>query len=112
MGELRKTFGEKISLLILPSGEFGGQELKSDAQIADFCSGKGLPTNAPGCYLMAKTNVKGPHCHPVVGLGKSAFPGEIGWNFDGIFVFDKDGKPCMRGSIRQPPAIDDLSKLM
>jgi glutathione peroxidase-family protein len=112
LGELRKTFGEKISLLVLPSGEFGGQELKTDEQIAEFVSNKGLPTSAPGSFLMAKTTVKGAGCHPIIALGKSVFPGEIGWNFDGIFVFDKEGKPCLRRSIRQPPSTEELSKLM
>ena len=97
---------------MFPTAEFGGQELKTDAKIAEFCEGKGVPTHAPGCYLMAKTTVKGNGCHPVFALGKAAFPGEIGWNFDGIFVFDKEGAPCLRASIRNPPSAEQLSTLM
>ena len=31
-------------------------------------------------------------------MAKSAFPGDIGWNFAGIFLFDKGGKPLKRFS--------------
>ena len=97
---------------MVPTSEFGGQELSTDAQVTKFCEGKGLPSDAPGCYLLSKSLVKGANCHPIFGLGKAAFPGEIQWNFDCIFVFNKEGSPVMRASISRPPTAEQLSSLM
>ena len=44
--------------------------LSTDAQVTKFCEGKGLPSDAPGCYLLSKSLVKGANCHPIFGLGK------------------------------------------
>ena len=97
---------------MFPSSEFGGQELKTDSEITKFCEGKGLPSEAPGCYLMAKTTVKGSNCHPVFQLAKSAFPGEIRWNFDGVFMFDREGAPVLRTSIQRPPTEEQIEPLL
>ena len=51
--------------------------------------------------LMQKVNVNGPAADPVFKLAKSAFPGDISWNFAGIFIFDKNGKPVGRFSARE-----------
>ena len=45
--DMHQAFGEKLEILLFPSDEFGRQELP-EAQAADFCVKKGLPTNAPG----------------------------------------------------------------
>ena len=34
--------------------------------------------------------VNGPEADPAWKLAKSAFPGDIGWNFAGIFLFDPE----------------------
>ena len=52
---------------------------------------KDLPLDGPGCFLMDKTTVNGDGAHPVFKLGQEAFPGDIAWNFAGIFLFDGDG---------------------
>ena len=41
---------------------------------------------------MEKTTVNGDDAHPVFQLGKESFPGDVGWNFAGIFHFDAEGK--------------------
>ena len=87
-------------MLLYPSDEFGRQELPSE-QIPDFVTGYGLPTDGGGCTLMSKVNVNGPQADPVWKLAKSAFPGDIAWNFAGIFLFDKDGAPVGRFSARE-----------
>lgn len=78
--ELHQAFGDKLEILLFPSDEFGGQELP-EKQAAEFCVKKGLPNNAPGCRMFAKSQVNGPSTHPVWALGKEKFPGDVEWNF-------------------------------
>ena len=76
--ELHNAFGEKLEILLFPSDEFGGQELP-EKQAAEFCVKKGLPNNAPGCRMFAKSNVNGPSTHPLWTLAKEKFPGCVPW---------------------------------
>ena len=41
---------------------------------------------------LEKVTVNGDNAHPVFTLGKSAFEGDVSWNFAGIFLFDKEGE--------------------
>ena len=111
LAELHQSFGPSLEILIFPSDEFGAQELP-EKQVPDFCESKGVPTNKPGCHLMAKVEVNGPNTHPVWALAKKAFPGHVNWNFDGIFTFDKTGAVNGRYSIRSPPSMDQIKALI
>ena len=97
--------------MIFPSDEFGQQELPED-KVGGFCESKGVPTNKPGCHLMSKVNVNGKDAHPVWQMAKSKFPGEIKWNFDGIFLFDKNGGVVSKHSIRKPPSTEEINALL
>jgi len=88
---MHKTFGASVELLLYPSDEFGGQELATE-KVPAFVTSQSLPTNAPGCHLMAKVNTNGPNTDAVWKFAKEAFPGDVKWNFSGVFLFDKDGK--------------------
>ena len=92
---------DNLEILLFPSDEFGGQELPSE-EIAPFLQGfkltKDLPLNGDGCRLMEKVTVNGDDAHPVFQLGKVSFPGDIGWNFAGIFLFDADGAWAAHGT--------------
>lgn len=109
--DLHAAFGDRLEILLFPSDEFGGQELP-EKQAADFCVKKGLPTNAPGSKMFAKSHVNGPSTHPVWSLAKGKFPGDVQWNFDGIILFSKDGVPAIRTSIGKPPSKEQISALM
>lgn len=109
--ELHKLFGSRLEIMMFPSDEFGGQEL-AEGKVGDFCESKGLPANKDHVHLMAKGNVNGPMAHPVWQLAKTKFPGEVQWNFDGIFLFDKAGHVVSRHSIRAPPTTEQISKLV
>ena len=98
--ELHAKYVPQVEILLFPSDEFGQQELPSE-QIPDFVKGYQLPIDGGGCTLMQKVNVNGPAADPVFKLAKSAFPGDISWNFAGIFIFDKHGKPVGRFSARE-----------
>lgn len=89
-----------------PSDEFGGQELPS-AQIPAFVQSKGLPTDGGGCTLMAKVKVNGNAADPVWKFAKETFPGDVRWNFAGIFLFDKDGTPIGRFAAQDLPKIEE-----
>ena len=108
---LHSTFGPSLEILIFPSDEFGKQELPTE-QIPDFVVGKGLPVNAPGCRLMAKVQTNGPETHPIWALAKEAFPGDVKWNFDGVFLFDKEGTPVARTNVKKPPTEVEIRSLL
>ena len=95
LGELHREFGDNINILLYPSDEFGGQELPSK-DVPAFVKGKGLPTDGGGCHLMQKVKTNGPQTDAAWKLAKAAFGGDIGWNFDGIFLFDAAGTPVGR----------------
>ena len=54
---------------------------------------------------MSKVKVNGESADPVWKLAKQAYPGEIKWNFAGIFIFSKEGEPLGRF------AAQDLAKI-
>jgi len=98
--------------LLYPSDEFGKQELPS-AQIPDFVKAQGLPTDGGGCTLMQKVRVNGAAADPVWQEAKMRFPGDVSWNFAGIFTFDAKGKVTGRFDANQLDAIGQhLEKLV
>ena len=108
---MHKQFGPRLEILIFPSDEFGAQELPEN-QVCSFAESKGVPGDAPGCHVLAKAEVNGPQAHPVWQLAKKAYPGEVKWNFDGIFLFDKSGAVASRHSIKAPPTVEQISALV
>lgn len=93
--EWNLAYGEKLQILLFPSDEFGGQELPSE-KVPAFVKGQGLPTDGGGVTLMAKVKTNGPSADPAYLLAKAAFPGDIGWNFGALFLFDGAGAPLAR----------------
>jgi len=86
-----KRYGDRLEILLFPSDEFR-QELPSE-QIPAFVQGHGLPTNGGGCTLMSKVDLNGPAAAPLFAYAKRLNRVDsIGWNFDGLFVFDGDGQ--------------------
>ena len=56
--------------------------------------------------LLEKSDVNGPATHPVFAYLKSVYPGDVTWNFHGLFVINEDGIPIRR-FFREPyPEID------
>jgi glutathione peroxidase-family protein len=64
--------------------------------VREFVTGKSLPVDGGGVVLMSKVNVNGAKADPAWVLAKDAFPGEVSWNFAGVFTFDKEGLPTGR----------------
>jgi glutathione peroxidase len=74
----------------VPSGDFGGQEYDSSAQIKDFCT-VNYSINFP---MTERTVVKGEEAHPLYRwlLQKMGARSAPSWNFH-KFVFDVQGQP-------------------
>ena len=75
-------------------------------EIAPFLQGFKLTKDLPldgegGCRLMAKVQVNGDDTHPVFALGKESYPGDVAWNFAGIFLFDGEGACIGRFDAKQ-----------
>lgn len=80
-----------LEILGFPCNQFGGQEPGSADEIAQFCESR-FGVTFP---LFAKTDVNGPHAHPLYQHLKSAAPGILGteaikWNFT-KFLINREG---------------------
>ena len=56
--------------------------------------------------LLEKVEVNGEHTHPVFAYLKQVYPGDINWNFHGLFVINEDGIPIRRFNKEPYPDID------
>lgn len=81
-----------FTVLAFPCAQFGGQEFQKDKDIKEFVHSK-FGSQFP---LFSKIDVKGPNEHPVFTALKAAFPGDIGWNFAGKWLVNRDGVPIQR----------------
>lgn len=96
---------ESQGLVILgfPCNQFGGQDPKPDAEIAQFCErnyGVGFP-------MMAKVEVNGTNAHPLFAWLKAEAPGLLGteaikWNFT-KFLIGRDGQVLKRFAPQDKP---------
>lgn len=89
--KLHKQYGKDVVLIGFPSGNFGGQELGTNAEIKEFCTSKFNTT-----FLIAeKTQVKGKEMSPLFSYLTSQenpdFTGDIKWNFE-KFLIDEKGQ--------------------
>ncbi|RDB25956.1 Glutathione peroxidase 2 [Hypsizygus marmoreus] len=101
-------------ILGFPCNQFGGQEPKDDAAIAEFCTlnhGVTFP-------LMKKSDVNGDHTNEVFKWLKNEKAGLLGltrikWNFE-KFLVNKEGKVVHRwASTTTPEAIDaEVAKVL
>ena len=103
-----------LEILAFPCNQFGGQEPGTPQQIEEFCSTK-FGITFP---IFQKTDVNGPHTHPLFVYLKTAAPGLLGteaikWNFT-KFLIGRDGLPVKRyASASSPASISaDIQKLL
>lgn len=80
-----------LELLLFPCGQFGGQELDTDADIKAFVEKQGL-LGKSNVHVMSKGDVTGNNMNPTWKIMKdeSGAP-DPGWNFAGKFVIGRDG---------------------
>lgn len=82
---------EHFVAVAIPCNAFGMQESGSPADIKAFAHAR-----AASLLVMQRSDVNGPNQHPIVQLAKSNFPRSVSWNFDGRYVFDRNGRPIAR----------------
>jgi len=90
-----------LEILGFPCNQFGGQEPGSAEEIAQFCESR-FGVTFP---VFAKTDVNGPHAHPLYQHLKSAAPGILGteaikWNFT-KFLINREGDVVERYAPQQ-----------
>lgn len=87
--KLHRQYGKNVVLIGFPSGDFGGQELGSNAEIKEFCT-KNFNTS----FLIAeKSSVSGSGISPLFKYLTTAsnpdFVGDIKWNFEKFLINEK-----------------------
>jgi glutathione peroxidase len=94
-----------FEVLAFPANNFGQQEPGSDAEIKGFCLTKYSVTFP----LFSKISVKGADKHPLYRYltEKSAFPGEVEWNFQKYLV-DPKGAVAARYHHRTKPLSEEV----
>lgn len=84
--------------MAFPCRQFGGQELRTDADIRAFVDKYGVRFS-----VFAPVDVNGLDAHPVFKILNPE--SSIGWNFDGKFLVDQSGKLVKRYSSRTSVAV-------
>ena len=100
-------FGSRLEIVLYPSNEFGKQELALD-EVAAFVAGKGLPSDGGGCTVMNPVELNGAATDPVWRFAKRVYPGDVWWNFAGVFLIDQRG--AVVGRYRAPSQLDALGE--
>jgi glutathione peroxidase len=102
----RARRGSGLTIVGVPSGDFAGQELASNAEIQSFCElnyGVSFP-------MAAKSAVVGPEAHPFYRWAASAL-GEAGvprWNFHKILI-GPDGRAIAGFGSRTAPDAPEIT---
>jgi len=100
--EQQKYASRGFTVIAFPCNQFGGQEPGGPQDIRDFAVNSFHATFP----LLEKSDVNGANTHPVFSYLKSVYPGDVTWNFHGLFVINEDGIPIRR-FFREPyPEID------
>ncbi len=107
--KLHKQYGNKLVLIGFPAGNFGGQELATNSEIKEFCTGKFNVT-----FLLAeKSSVKGADINPLFKYLTTAenpdFTGDINWNFE-KFLINEKGQLVHRFRSKIKPLDEEITK--
>jgi glutathione peroxidase len=87
-----------FAVLGFPSGDFGGQELATNQQIAAFCSN----TFGVKFPMFGKSSVKGVAANPVFAHLSATTGKAPGWNFH-KYLISRDGKEVLSFDSSVPP---------
>jgi len=92
MNRLYATYGDQgFTVLAFPCGQFMNQEFQTAKEIRAFVDKRGVKFP-----MFEKGDINGKNTQPVYKWLKTAFPGDITWNFHSRFVINKDGVPVAR----------------
>jgi glutathione peroxidase len=106
--KLHQQYGKEVVLIGFPAGNFGGQELASNAEIKEFCE-----ANFGVTFLLSeKVSVKGGDINPLFAYLTSQenpdFKGEINWNFE-KFLIGENGKLVHRFRSKVKPLSEEIT---
>jgi len=104
--EQTKYEARGFTVLGFPCNQFGKQEPGDPADIKDFAKSS-FNVTFP---LLEKNDVNGPQTQPVFSYLKQVYPGDVTWNFHGMFVINEDGIPIHRFQHQRYPEIDAAVK--
>lgn len=107
--KLHKQYGKNLVLIGFPAGNFGGQELSTNAEIQDFCK-----KNFGVTFLLSeKVSVKGEDINPLfkylTAVKNPDFTGDINWNFE-KFLINENGELVHRFRSKVTPLSPELTK--
>jgi glutathione peroxidase len=92
--EFATKMKDKVSIYLYPSNDFGGQEPKSEEEIAKFCDKYGVLDLYPTVKLMNKISVKDSELFQYLqydnNLTQEGVDCEVTWNFQ-KFLINTDG---------------------
>ncbi|MDA9973397.1 glutathione peroxidase [Alphaproteobacteria bacterium] len=108
--QLFQNYADKgLTIIAVPSNDFGNQELSSNKKVQDFCN-----TNFDTSFILTEiTNIKGENGHPFFNWVKKeagflAFPK---WNFY-KYLINREGKlASWYGSVTKPTATKVIRKI-
>jgi glutathione peroxidase len=106
---LQKRYADRgFTVLGIPTGQFSGQELDTNEEIAEFCSST-YGTTFP---MTEKMDVNGRRQHPLYARltqtpDEKGVAGEVEWNFE-KFLVDGDGAVVARFRPRVDPEADEV----
>jgi len=107
--KLQKQYGKNVILIGFPAGNFGGQELATNNEIKEFCTGKYNVT----FLLSEKSSVKGDDISPLFKYLTSQenpdFTGDIQWNFE-KFLINEKGQLVHRFRSKVKPLDEAITK--
>jgi glutathione peroxidase len=107
--KLQKQYGKNVILIGFPAGNFGGQELATNSEIKEFCTGKYNVT----FLLSEKSSVKGDDISPLFKYLTSQenpdFTGDIQWNFE-KFLINEKGQLVHRFRSKVKPLDEAITK--
>jgi glutathione peroxidase len=97
-----------LTVIGVPSNQFGGQEPGSAEEIAEFCSA----TYGVTFPILAKTDVNGPARHPLfdeltAAADAEGHTGDVRWNFE-KWLLSPDGEVLARFSPKTEPEAPEL----
>ena len=99
MKQLHEKHGAAgLEIIAFPCDEFGGQELRTDAEVAAFAAKSGFV----GTLIQKAAVVNGPGAGPAYRFVQAVTGINVGWNFDGKFLVDRHGTV----SLTNDPAAD------
>lgn len=88
--DIGEEFGSKVVLVAIPCNAFGMQESGSASEIREFVKER------YDRIVVTEKIQENPVKHPIFAVAAAKLPGPVTWNFDGKYLFSRNGEPVKR----------------